>query len=112
MGRHGQDKGVFLKGPKKPLSERVDEERKELIQGFEARREALGLTRRGFSVAAGLDPDYYPSLVRGRFRFPSIPKRDAIEKAFKRLEALKSFNNQLLDAEEAPSTEGDYNVQS
>ncbi|UWQ34600.1 helix-turn-helix transcriptional regulator [Leisingera sp. M527] len=68
---------------------------KRMTEACERRRNALGLSLRGLSVKAGLEPSYYGHWLAKQFKFPSVEKMEQIENALDRLEALKKFEERL-----------------
>lgn len=78
-----------------PTAQQNDEDWKRMTDACEKRRVALGLSRRGFSIKAGLQEDYYPHWVSKKFLFPSAQKLAQIHEAFDLLERVKKFEEKL-----------------
>ena len=95
----GEQDRVFLGGAKVANSKSVETDREELIEKFETRRKALGISKRSLAIQAGLEPSYYQHWVSGNFEFPTAPRRDALNRALDRLEKVKRFNDDLLGEE-------------
>lgn len=70
-------------------------ERQRMVASCEKRRRGLGISLRGFSKEAGLEPSYYGHWVAGQFMFPSAQKLQQIQMAFERLEQLEAFRISL-----------------
>lgn len=71
-------------------------EREHMVASCEERRGKLGISLRGFSKEAGLEPSYYGHWVAGQFMFPSAQKLQMIQSAFERLERLEAFRASLV----------------
>ncbi|WP_416539776.1 MULTISPECIES: hypothetical protein [unclassified Phaeobacter] len=76
-------------------ADRDDAIRQKMINECEARRRALQLSARGFSVKAGLEPSYYGHWIAKQFQFPSVKKMKQITDAFERLEAVQALERRL-----------------
>ena len=69
--------------------------RKELVEKFEARRLALGISQRKLSQEADVGEDYYARWVSEKFQFPGSYQLIALEEALDRLEQVHRFHKKL-----------------